>query len=213
MKRRPITWLSEELAWIEARKDWPRRDLHAAFCAFWMRDDVTLGAFKSYCKREGLTTGRTGCFAPGQVPMNKGKPMSAGVRAKCAATMFGKGNLPHNTQGPGHERICSKDGYVILIVAETNPWSGAATRPVHKHRWLWEQANGPVPEGQVLKCLDGDKLNCDPANWRPIPQAMLPALNGRHRTKYDSAEPEVKPMIMAIAKLQHAVRERRRGAV
>lgn len=211
MKGRAIGWLPEERAWIEARQDWPRRDLHAAFCAFWLRRDVRLGAFKSFCKREGLVTGRSGCFAPGAVPPNKGKPMAPEVKAKCAATMFGQGNLPHNTRGPGHERICKTDGYVILIVAETNPHTGAATRPVQKHRWLWEQANGPVPEGMRLKCLDGDKTNTDPANWEALPMALGPRLNGRFGRGYDAAEPEVKPLIMAIAKLEHAARSARAG--
>ena len=208
---RAIGWLPEERAWIAARQDWPRRDLHAAFCAFWLRRDVRLGAFTSFCKREGLVTGRTGCFARGQESSNKGKAMTPEVRAKCASTMFRKGNVSHTARGAGHERICSKDGYVILIVAETNPWSGAATRPVHKHRWLWEKANGPVPEGMALKCLDGDRTNCDPSNWEAIPRGLLPRLNGRFGRGYDGAAPEVKPLIMAIAKLEHAARSARAG--
>lgn len=207
---RPIGWLPEERAWIAARADWPRPALHRAFVAFWLRPEVTWGAFKSFCNREGILTGRTGCFAKGTVPPNKGKPMPPEVRAKVAATMFQKGRLPHTAKGPGHEWIDAKDGYVILIVAETNLWTGAATRPVHKHRWLWEQANGPVPEDHVLKCVDGNKQNTDPANWVCIPRAMLPRLNGRFGRGYDAAEPEVKPVIMAITRLEHAARETRR---
>jgi hypothetical protein len=25
--------------------------------------------------------------------------------------------------------------------------------------------NGPIPEGKILCCIDGDSLNCDPSNW------------------------------------------------
>ncbi|UFF43090.1 HNH endonuclease [Pseudosulfitobacter pseudonitzschiae] len=98
-----------------------------------------------------------------------------------------------------------------MIVAETNPWTGAKTRPVHKHRWLWEQQNGPVPKGMVLKCLDGDKTNTDPSNWEPIPQALLPRLNGRFGRGYDAAPAEIKPTLLATAKLEHAVRLKRQG--
>jgi len=80
-----------------------------------------------------------------------------------------------------------------------------------KHKWLWERANGPVPKGMVLKCLDGNKLNCDPSNWEAIPMALQPRLNGRFGRGYDHADPELKPTIMAIAKLEHKARQIRKG--
>lgn len=43
---------------------------------------------------------------------------------------FKPSQLPHNYRGPGHERVNSKDGCVIMIVAEKNPWMGANTRPL-----------------------------------------------------------------------------------
>lgn len=213
MKGRAIPYAPEELAWIEARKELPRAELHALFCAFWQRDDVTVTALNGLCKRMGWLTGRTGCFQKGLVPHNKGKPMSPEVKAKCMRTAFKKGDVPANRRGPGHERICPKDGYVVMIVAERNPWNGHSTRPVHKHRYLWEKANGPVPEGHVLKCLDGDKTNCDPSNWEAVPQAIMPRLNARGRgVAYDQAAPELRPAIMAVAKLDHAARQRRKQA-
>jgi len=211
VKGRAITYHDDELSWIEARKEMPRRALHAMFCARFEREDVSLTNFKALCKRKGWMTGRTGCFVKGQIPQNKGKSMPPEVRAKCLATAFKPGNLPHNHRGAGHERIDSKDGYVVMIVDETNPWSGAATRPVHKHRYLWQKANGPIPPGHVLKCLDGDKRNCDPSNWELIPQAMLPRLNGRFGRNYDSAPDILKPTIMAVTKLEHQAREARKG--
>lgn len=210
MKGRAIPYEPEELAWIEARKDWIRADLHRAFCNFWRRDDVSFGAFIGLCKRRGWLTGRTGRIEAGAVPHNKGKPMSAETRAKCLRTAFRKGQLPHNHRGAGHERIDNKDGYVVLIVDEVNPWSGAATRPVHKHRYLWEQVNGEIPDGMALKCLDGNKLNTDPSNWELIPRALLPRLNGRWNMKYDTAPDELKPTLMALAKVKHKAREVRK---
>jgi len=96
-------------------------------------------------------------------------------------------------------------------VAETNPHTGYARRYVAKHRHLWEAAHGPLPEGMVLKCLDGDKTNCDPANWEAIPLALLPRLNGRFGRGYDAAPAEVKPVILAVCKLEHRAREIRKG--
>lgn len=139
-------------------------------------------------------------------------PVTFLCRLKCSfATAFKPGQLPHNHRVPGHERINRKDGYVILIVEEANPWTGADTRPVHKHRYLWEQQHGPVPEGHVPKCLDGDKTNTDPANWEAVPQTLLPPLNGRWTgLKYDDMPAQLKPAVMAVAKLYHAARQTRK---
>jgi len=208
MKGRRIDYIPEELAWIEARKDWPRRQLHSGFCFMFGRKDVNFGAFKNLCWRKGWFTGRTGHFDAGQTPANKGKKMP--YNPKSAATRFKKGQEPHNTKFLGHERL-SKDGYVEISVEETNPHTGYHRRYVLKHRWLWEQANGPVPEGHRLKCLDGDKTNTDPSNWEPLPYAMAPLLNGIHGRGYDAAPAELKPTILAIAKLQHKARQVRRG--
>lgn len=209
MKGQPITYSAEELAWIEARKHLPRRQLHADFCLRWGRKDISKQNLIALCKRNGWLTGRDGRFEKGQEPTNKGKKMP--YHPNSAATRFKKGQLPHNARGHGHERIDSKDGYVVMIVDEVNPWTGAATRPVHKHRYLWERVNGPVPENHVLKCLDGDKTNCDPSNWQAIPRGMLPKLNARWGgVAYDDATDELKPTVMAIARLEHAAREARK---
>jgi hypothetical protein len=209
MKRRTIAYDQNELDWIEARCRMPRRELHALFCARFERDDVSLSNLNALCKRKGWMTGRTGRYEPGREPENKGKTMPFHLNS--AATRFKKGNMPHNSRGPGHERVDNKDGYVVMIIDEPNPWSGAATRPVHKHRYLWEKANGPVPDGHLLKCLDGDKTNTDPSNWEPVPRGMLPRLNGRWTgLKFDNAPAEVKPTLMAIARLDNQAREARR---
>jgi len=212
-KGRRIPYSAEELAWIKSRSKDNRRDAHADFVAKFGRADVSLKNFNALCKRRGWMTGRTGQFRKGQEPRNKGVPMSAETRAKAARTWFRKGNLPHTYRGPGHESICSKDGYVWMVVAEKNPHTGADTRRVLKHRWLWEQANGPVPDRHCLKCLDGNPQNTDPSNWECIPRALLPRLaGGRHRRKrYEDYEPEMRPAVLAVAKLEHAAREARKG--
>lgn len=208
MKGRRIVYFPEELAWIEARQEWPRKDLHRAFCRFWKRDDLTFENFKALCSRRGFKTGRTGCFQPGAVPANKGQAMPEHIRERCLGTAFKKGNVPANAKGHGHERIDSKDGYIVMIVDEVNPWNGHKTRPVHKHRYLWEQINGLVPAGHALKCIDGNKLNVDPSNWEAIPRSLLPRLNGRwSKVKYDTAPDELKPTLMLLAKVKQAAAE------
>ncbi|MGX1196365.1 HNH endonuclease signature motif containing protein [Parvibaculum sp. MBR-TMA-1.3b-4.2] len=207
MKGTWIDYSEDELAWIEANKERLRREAHAEFQKLFDRPDVSFTNYKALCTRKGWKTGRTGRYEPGQEPANKGKKMP--FNPNSARTQFKKGQLPHNTKFLGHERI-SKDGYVEISVAQTNPHTGFSRRYVQKHRYLWEQKNGPVPEGMVLKCLDGDKSNSDPSNWELIDRALLPRLNGRFGRDYDNAPAELKPLILATAKLEHAARQKRK---
>ncbi|QEL26831.1 HNH endonuclease [Bosea sp. F3-2] len=201
-----------EIDWLRANCTLPLAEYHGAFCERFARQDVTAAQILGLRKREGWQTGRTGRFEPGQPSYNKGKrcaPGTGGRHPNARRTQFQKGARPHTYRGAGHERIDEKDGYVVMIVEETNPWTGAATRPVLKHRYLWEQVNGPLPESHCLKCLDGDKTNTDPANWQAIPRGVLPRLNGgrfKKRIAFDAAPSELKPTIMAVARLEHALR-------
>ncbi|HET8612983.1 MAG TPA: HNH endonuclease [Sphingomonas sp.] len=210
MKGRAIHYSAEELTWLEENRTMPRADLHRLFFMLFGREEVSPDHIKSLCWRKGWLTGRTGCFEAGLVPHNKGRKMP--FNPNSARTQFKKGNLPHNTHWLGHERV-SKDGYVEISVDETNPYTGFERRYVLKHRYLWEKANGPLPDGMCLKCLDGDKTNTEPSNWEAIPRAMLPRLAGRWTVPYDSAPNELKPTILSAAKLKHRVSEiRKRGA-
>lgn len=212
MKGKGIRYSAEEIAWLSENRTLSIVAYHRAFCKVFSRADVSAENLHSLRTRKGWKTGRTGCFAKGQVPLNKGKPCPEGTGGRhpnARKTQFKKGQLPHNTKHLGHERV-SKDGYVEISVAEQNPHTGYERRYVLKHRWLWEQAHGPVPDGMALKCL-GDRTNTDPLNWKLVPRALLPRLNGRFGRGYDDAPDEMKPTIMAVAKLEHRVRERKAG--
>lgn len=215
MKGRSIPYSAKEVAWLQTNKSLSIREYHRLFCEVFGRADVTAANLHSLRKRKGWKTGRTGFFVKGEVPHNKGKPClpgKGGRHPNARKTQFGKGNLPHNTKFLGHERV-SKDGYVEVSVAETNPHTGFSRRYVLKHKWLWEQENGPIADGYALKCLSDDRTNCDPSNWEAIPRALLPRLAGGNRYNprlaYDAAEPELKPAILAIAKIEHRARQRR----
>lgn len=203
MKGRPIGWTADELRWVARNRDLPRAQLRDEFAARFDRPGITVSALAGLCKRHGWMTGRTGRYAPGRVPENKGKPRPWNENS--ARHQFQPGNIPHTARGAGHESV-DGDGYVWIIIDAVNPHTGAATRRVQKHRHLWEQAHGPLPEDHVLKCLDGDKSNCAPENWRLLPRAMLPRLNGRFGRDYDSAPDEIKPLILATATLEHRAR-------
>ena len=209
MKGRQIAYNADELAFCEARKAMPRRALHAAFVDAFGRGDVSVENFKAMCTRKGWKTGRTGCFPKGNDPFNKGKPHPA--RGRSSATQFKKGTVPPNRRDLGDERV-GKDGYVEISVPLVNPYTGHSRRFMPKHRYQWELVNGPLPKGKALKCLDGDRTNCDANNWEEIPRALLPRLNGgRHKTRmaYDSAPSELKPTLLAVARIEQSISDRR----
>ena len=209
MKVRALLYSDAELAWIEARKQMPRRELHLAFCAEFKRHDVTLNNIRNLCKRNRWMTGRTGCFAAGHIPANKDKKMP--FNANSAQTRFKKGNrsgVAKMLYKPiGTERL-SRDGYWERKINDGMPLQ-SRWRAVHLINW--EQINGSIRDGHCLKSLDGDRTNTDPANWIEIPRALLPRINGRWTgLSYDDAEPELKSTILATAKVQHAAREKRK---
>lgn len=211
-KGRRLKYSDAEISWLRDNCTMPIGAYLTAFCAQFGRGDVSADSLHSLRKREGWKTGRTGRFEKGQVCPNKGKtcpPGRGGRHPNARATQFKKGQPSHNYRGPGHESI-GDDGYVWIVVDEPNPWTGASTWRVHKHRRLWEQMHGPVPDGYVLKCL-GDRLNTDPSNWEAVPRGLVPRLSGKYGRDYDHAPAELKPTIMAVAKLEHAVKSRGAG--
>ena len=201
-----IHYADEELAWIKRHRALPRRDAHRRFCQKFKRNDVTLDHFKALCKRKEWLTGRTGRIEKGAVPWNEGKKMppgKGGNHPNARKTQFKKGQRPANTRHSGHERL-SKDGYVEISIDEMNPHTGFERRYVLKHKYLWEQKNGKLPKGMCLKCLDDNRQNTDPDNWVAIPRGALPFLNGHRGHNYKDMPPDLKPTVLALAKLKHA---------
>lgn len=197
----------EALAFLKEHETMPRTEQHRLFQERFNRPDLNFKAFAALCKRMGMRTGRTGHFTKGMTPANKGKKMP--FNENSARTRFKKGQRTGRANAIykpiGTERV-SKDGYLERKVHDGMPFQ-SRWRSVHLIQW--EAVNGPVPKGYALKCLDGDRSNTDPSNWSCIPRAMLPRLNGKSGRDYDHAPDELKPTIMAIAKLEHKAKQRR----
>lgn len=101
----------------------------------------------------------------------------------------------------------SPEGYVVDRIRIT---SGARPkyRQVYRHRRLWEAEHGAIPAGMTLKCL-GDKTNTSPSNWMLVPNGTQSYM-GVDGLKFDDAPLEVRPAIVALACLKHAVRSKQR---
>lgn len=101
--------------------------------------------------RKGASSPRAAAhrFVKGHIPANKGKKMPAELYAKCSPIMFRKGNIPGNTRPVGSERL-TKEGYTEVKTAEPNIWK-------LKHRIVWEQVHGPIPEGCNIQFRNGNR--------------------------------------------------------
>ncbi len=191
-----------QVTWLKDNANLSRAEVHPAFIERFPGTDITRAQIVGFRKRNGIKTGRSGHFTPGQKSWNKGKKLP--VNPNSAKHHFKPGHRPKNRVPLGSERI--SDGYVEIKVAMPNPHTGASTRFVQKHRYLWERQRGPIPQDHVLKCLSADRTDCDPSNWELVPRGLLPRLNGKCGRNYDAAPDALKPTILAIAKLEHAAR-------
>ncbi|HVK42698.1 MAG TPA: HNH endonuclease signature motif containing protein [Phenylobacterium sp.] len=216
MKGHRIPYSADEMAWLEANRTLPISEYAAGFNQTFSRD-VAAANLHALRKRKGWKTGRTGKFAKGQEPANKGVPCAPGVGGRhpnAQRTQFKKGHGRSGValklyQPIGTERL-SKEGYIQRKIHDGLPLQ-SRWRGVHMIRW--EAINGPIPKGQCLKALDGDRTNTDPANWRLVSRSLLPALNGgRHkkRPSYDGAAPELKPTLLVLAEVEDRSRKLRR---
>lgn len=159
--------------------------------------DKTEQMIRAATRNHKIRSGRTGRFEKGNISFNKGKTFYAGGRSE--KTQFKKGNQPKNSKPMGDERVCTKDGFILIKVAEKNPYTGAPTRYKHKHIVVCEKEKGPVPDGKVVFFLDSDRLNCEPENLVCITRAELLYLN---QHGYSDLPVDLKPSMLALAKLE-----------
>lgn len=92
-----------------------------------------------------------GCYKKGNIPINKGTKGMFNVGGN--KTSFKKGNIPHNHRPVGSERI-NVDGYSEIKIKEPNKW-------ILKHRYIYEQHYGKIPDGYNVMFADKNRQNFD----------------------------------------------------
>lgn len=96
-------------------------------------------------------------------------------RSCSPATQFKKGNVPPTLVPVGTESMSK--GYMRVKVAEPNVWR-------QRSHIAWEEANRkPLPDGWIVRHVDGDPLNDEPGN--------LVALSRGQHLKIILEDPEV----------------------
>ena len=143
----------------------------------------------SYLKNHKIKTGRTGYFHKGHVPWTKGKRLEEIIkdpekRRGFYENQFRKGNEPHNTLPVG-SIVKNVDGYLLR---KKQMEGGQWDRWELLHRAVWEEHNGPIPEGMMIAFKDSNPLNCDIDNLILISRAEHAAMNLRG---YRSQDPDL----------------------
>lgn len=169
--------------------------------------ETTAAKIKAFTNNHKILSGRTGFFEKGSTAWNTGTKGATTANA----TSFKKGSTPANQQPFGHERICTKDGYILIKVDEINPNTGFRGHYRHKHVVLWEQANGPVPAGHVVTFKNGDKRDLSDENLALVKRSTLCRYN---KKRVNSLPKELIPTMknivgleIEIAKKAHTMRE------
>lgn len=117
---------------------------------------ISISQIRSFRKNNKINCGRDTRFKKGHVPANKGKKLSTEVYEKLSETMFKKGNIPTNYRPVGSERV-NIDGYIEVKVEDPGTWR-------LKHRVIWEEHNGEIPQDKMVIFRDNNPLNCDIGN-------------------------------------------------
>ena len=112
--------------------------------------------------------------------------MSSDVYQRVKHTMFKKGDKPHNTQPVGtiHFRTDKAGRTYAYIKIKDKDWR-------LMHRVVWEQHNGPIPPGHVIRFKDGNTMNWDINNLEMFHQSGNMELNTIQRFPAELQEVKV----------------------
>lgn len=162
--------------------------------------NLKISQIRTMKKNHKIRSGRNTKFKKGCASWNKGKkiPMDR-ITEAFKKTQFKSGNLPHNTLPVGSERL-TKDGYIEVKIAMPNVWKG-------KQIIIWEEHNGPVPDGYVIVFADQNKLNLSIDNLICISRSELVRMN---KQGLFSTNPEVTNTGVLIARIMDTAGRRRR---
>lgn len=148
--------------------------------------NLTAEQIRAYRKNHKLvSSGLTGRFEKGRVPINKGTKGMFNVGGNKGS--FKKGQKPKNYKPVGTERI-DRDGYILIKVQDHGTWN---QRWRHKSRILWEQAFGQIPKHHALIFKDGNPLNCVLDNLMLVTKNELARMNQMKLKRTSTEETQV----------------------
>lgn len=153
------------------------------------KTEYSIGQIRAYVKSHGLKSGIDAKIKSGHIPANKGK--KGYYSPGCEKGWFNSGNTPHNYLPVGTE-ITDSMGYLKIKTADPNTWK-------FKHKLMYLENHGSIPNDHIIIFLDNDKLNVDITNLKAITkQEHMEMIRSGLRT-YDS---ELTQVGINVAKLK-----------
>ena len=172
--------------------------------------NFTQNMMKQFRQRHGIKSGLTGWYQKGHPPGTKGKTIEEICKhdpeklARVRSTQFKKGDRPVNEMPVG-TIVVNSDGYKLR---KKSMEGGLWDRWEPLHRAVWEEHNGPIPEGMVVTFKDSNRLNCDIDNLMLITRRENQALS---RKNLRSEDPDLTEAGLALIKLENAISDKKRG--
>ncbi|RKJ44370.1 HNH endonuclease [bacterium 1XD8-76] len=163
---------------------------------------------KQFRQRHGIKSGCTGWYQKGHPPGTKGRKQEDYIKdpdalERAKATRFKKGDRPAN-ELPVGAIVVNSAGYKLRKKQmEGSLWE----RWEFLHRAVWEEHNGPIPEGVVVIFKDNDKLNCDIENLMLITKGESCALT---RLGYRFEDPDLTQAGLGIVRLKQTVAKKKK---
>lgn len=172
----------------------------------------TQTGMKQFRQRHGIKSGVTGWYQKGHPPGNKGKKLeeyvgeerAAEIKKRIAATQFKKGERPFN-ELPVGAVVVNSDGYKLRKKQMTGTlWE----RWEFLHRAVWEEHNGPIPEGMMVTFKDSDRMNCDIENLMLVTKGQSVVMT---RKGYRSGDPDITEAGAILAKLEIEIGKKKKA--
>lgn len=188
----------EELEWI--RENGPNHTAKELAKAFNERFNLEQSSRQVSQRRQKLGVSskfthlmkidKKGKFRKGGISWNKGKKGFMGPNK----TSFKKGDIPANYRPVGSERV-NVYGYTEVKVSDSQPWK-------LKHRIIYEEHKGAIPEGCAIMFGDGDKSNLSIENLVLVTRNQLARFNQKGLLQADADHTRA---MLQVVKLNEAV--------
>lgn len=163
---------------------------------------------KSFRQRYGIKSGLTGWYQRGHSPGNKGRKQSEycspEALEKSKATQFKKGHRPANELPVGTIKV-KHGGYAYR---KKQMEGGQWERWEPLHRALWEEHNGPIPDGMQVIFKNRDKTDLRIENLMLISQGEKATMSKKGLW---SEDPDLTETALNMIRLQQAAIKRRKA--
>ncbi len=166
--------------------------------------NVNPAALRTWMNRHGILSKDDGKFSPGAAPWNAGTKGLTGANEMS----YKPGTLPPKTRPVGFESVKSDGSILVKVSADWNEKRQRFGIWQPKHKIVWEQHHGQVPDDKIIQFLNGDRSDCRIENLTLITHSVLKSLC---HIKFWEQPDEVKPVLLTMTKLKMQILHKERS--